>query len=73
MMAQKPLVRPSDQWMFPDDPDTFLEKAIANILGGTWIASRRKTIKNSAKMFEKESSRGTANINTFFKPTNGTV
>ena len=47
-MTQKPLVRPSDQW----------------------IASRRKKIKNRAKMAKKESSHGMANINTFFKPTN---
>ena len=65
MMTQKPLVRPSDQWMFPDDPET----ATANRLG-TWIASCQKAIKNSAKMAEKVSSRGMADINTFFKPTN---
>ena len=52
MMTQQPLVRPSDQWMFPTDPDTFLETATANRLG-TWIAFRRKTIKHSAKMAEK--------------------
>ena len=69
MMTQNPLVRPSDQWMFPNVPDTFLETATAHRLG-TWIASRQKTIKNSAKMAKKESSRDTANINTFFNPTN---
>ena len=69
MMTQRPMVRPSDQWMFPTDPDAYLETATAHQLG-TWIASRRKTIKNSAKMAAKESSRGTANITTFFQPTN---
>ena len=68
-MEQQPLVRPSDQWIFPDNPDTFLETATGNRLG-TWIASRRKAIKNSADMAEKESSRGTANITSFFTPTN---
>eukprot|EP00534_Pseudo-nitzschia_fraudulenta_P008245 CAMPEP_0201144276 /NCGR_PEP_ID=MMETSP0851-20130426/6050_1 /ASSEMBLY_ACC=CAM_ASM_000631 /TAXON_ID=183588 /ORGANISM="Pseudo-nitzschia fraudulenta, Strain WWA7" /LENGTH=118 /DNA_ID=CAMNT_0047418957 /DNA_START=72 /DNA_END=428 /DNA_ORIENTATION=+ len=67
-MTQRPLVQPSDQWMFPTDPDAYLETATAHQLG-TWIASRWKTIKNSAKMAEKESSRGTANITTFFQPT----
>ena len=47
--------------MLSDDPDTFLETATANRLG-TWIASRQKTIMSSAKMAEKEFSRGTANI-----------
>ena len=67
MMTQRPLVRPSDQWMFPTDPEAYLETATAHQLG-TWIASRRKTIKNSTKMAAKESSRGTANITTFFQP-----
>ena len=70
MMAQQPLVRPSDQWMFPDDPDKLLETATANRRLGTWIASCWKVIKNSAKMTEKESSCGTANITSFFPPTN---
>ena len=69
MTHTKKLVRPSNQWMFSTDPDTFVETATANRFG-TWIASCQKTIKNSAKMAKKESSRGTANINTFFKPTN---
>mmetsp|Transcript_13793 Transcript_13793/g.31841 ORF Transcript_13793/g.31841 Transcript_13793/m.31841 type:complete len:124 (+) Transcript_13793:1112-1483(+) len=69
MMTQQPLVQPSDQWMFPDNPDTFLETATANRLG-TWIAFFRKTIKNSAKIAEKECSCGTANITSFFTPTN---
>ena len=68
-MTQQPMVRPSDQWMFPTDPDAYLETATAHQLG-TWIASRQKTIKNSAKMAAKESSQGTANITTFFQPTN---
>ena len=55
MMTQRPLVQPSDQWMFPTDPDTYLETSTAHQLG-TWIASRRKTIKHSAKMAKKESS-----------------
>ena len=64
MMAQKPLVQPT-RWMLPDNPDTFLETATANRLG-TWIASHRKTNKNSAKRAKKESSRGTSNIRSFF-------
>ena len=48
MMAQRPMVRPSDQWMFPTDPDAYLETATAHQLG-TWIASRRKTIKEQCK------------------------
>ena len=51
-MEQQPLVRPSDQWIFPDNPDTFLETATANRLS-TWISSHQKTIKNSGKMAEK--------------------
>lgn len=69
MMTQQPLVRPSDQWMFPTDPDAFLATATAKRLGTPWIASRRKPIKHSAKMAEKESFGGTANITTFFPPT----
>ena len=38
--------------MGPNDPDTFLGMATANIIG-TWIASHRKTIKNCPKMAEK--------------------
>ena len=60
-MEQQHLAWPSNQWMFPDNPDTFLERATATRLG-SWIASPQKTIENSAKMVEKESSRGTANI-----------
>ena len=35
-----------------------------------WIAPRQKTIDNGAKMAKKESSCNTANITTFFTPTN---
>ena len=64
------LIRPtSNQWMFPDNPDTFLETATA-ARHRKWIASCQKTMKNSPKMAEKEFSRGTANIMTFSTPTN---
>ena len=51
--------------MFPTDPDTFLETATARRQLGTWIASCRKTTKNSAKMTGNETAHGTANITTF--------
>ena len=69
LIEHQHLVRPSNQWMFPDNSDPFLETGTAVRLG-TWIASRHKTVKNHVKMAEKESSRGTANIISFFTPTN---
>jgi len=65
MMTQQPLVRPSDQWMFPNDPDAFLATATANRLG-TWIASRRKTIKHSAKKWLKKNPPEAMLISTCF-------
>ena len=69
LLDQRHLVRPSDQWIFPDNPEEFLASASAARLG-SWIASRRKTIKHSKRIAEKESSRGTANITAFFPPDN---
>ena len=48
MLAQKIHMRPCNHWLFPDNPTLFLVTATANQLG-TWIASRRHTVRYSIK------------------------
>lgn len=69
LLEQKHLVRPSDQWIFPSNPEEFLATLTAAQLGSSLIASRRKTsIKHSRRIEEKESSCSTDNITNFFPP-----
>ena len=67
MLAKKPHMRPSDHWLFPDNPTQFLATVTASRLG-TWIASRRRAIRNSVKAAARESTTHTRNITTFFPP-----
>ena len=48
MLAKRAHMRPCDHWLFPDNPTLFLATATANQLG-TWIVSRRRTIRHSIK------------------------
>ena len=63
------LNRPSDQWIFPGNPEASLprETATANRLGN-WIGSRWKVVDHSKKVARKESSRGMANMAIYFQP-----
>ena len=58
LMEQQHLVQPSDQWLFPDNPDTFPKTVTAARLG-TWIVSRRETILRIAQRWQKKNPHAT--------------
>ena len=68
MLDKKAQMRPSDHWLFPDNPALFLATASANRLG-TWIASRRRAVRHSITAAQRDSTHQTPNIVTFFPPT----
>ena len=68
MLAKKVHMRPCNHWLFPENPALFLATATANQLG-TWITSRRRTVRHSIKAAKRDSTNCTLNIATFSPPT----
>ena len=68
LMEKQPDCRPSDHYLFPENPKEFISTSQAPRLT-RWMITTQRAIKNSMLQAAKEASTRTRNIRTWFQPT----